>query len=126
MKYSPENYARALIEELQKTESVQSNELVKNFVSQIIRNGDFLSVDKILQRVEIESTKVLGGKNIEIEFARVVDKRLVEELSGVFTKQDMVNIKINPSLVAGVRITIDGEKELDNSIAKKVREIFSK
>jgi F0F1-type ATP synthase delta subunit len=124
MKYSPENYAIALTAELKKVSSADHDKLVKNFVAQIYRHGDFPALDKIEKAVEAELAKAAGGKVVEVEFAREVDKKSAELLTGKFTKNDVVKFRTNPSLVAGVRITVDGEKELDGSLRGKLNKIF--
>lgn len=125
MKYTPQNYAQAFCEELARTASEKQPILVKNFVASIYRNSDFLNLNKILKEISEILAKTKGGRVVDLEFAREVDRLLIEKCQKSFTAKDLVRIKLNPALVAGVRITINGEKEYDNSLTGKLKKVFS-
>jgi len=124
MKYSSQNYSTALILGTKNVSSTELDIRVKNFLAQIVRNGDFSNISKILYQIEVDQAKALGGKVIDIEFAREMDRILPEELFKVFSQQDIVNIRINSKLIAGVRVTVNGEREFDNSLHGKLNKVF--
>jgi F0F1-type ATP synthase delta subunit len=124
MKYSDTVYARALGEVLEKVSLGKIDTICKNFVQVIRKNGDFSRIDSIVLKVEEMLVKKNGGRMVSLEFARPAPKALVVKLRDIFSKNDKVEEIFNPSLVAGVRITIDGEKEFDNSLSKKLKKLF--
>ena len=65
-------------------------------------------------------TKEAGGRMVHLEFAR--EHEHIKKFK--FKPKDHVWMSINPSLVAGVRITIDGSSELDQSFKRKVNQLF--
>ncbi|MFA6354627.1 MAG: F0F1 ATP synthase subunit delta [Candidatus Paceibacterota bacterium] len=124
MKYQPEVYAQVLIEGLKSKNNSEENSFIKKFANSIKKNGDLPKIKKIIEAIERRIVKKDGGRVIEIEFARTVSETALAKLTGQFTKKDIIKTKINEQLVAGVRITIDGEQELDNSLQKKLAKIF--
>jgi len=115
MKYSPVNYAKAYIE---------TKPAPKDFLRVVEKFGDISRLKKIVAAIEELAAKEAGGHIIDMEFARGMEKKLVEKMKNKFTAKDIVHVSINPSLVAGVRITIDGTKELDNSFRRKINTLF--
>lgn len=124
MKYSREIYAKALIEAVEETPQGKKDEVIKRFLEILKKNGDLKRVDKIISLVSKYLTKKSGNRHIEIEIARELPAGLIKEISKNFGKKDQIEISINPQLVAGTRITIDGERELDNSLARKLHKLF--
>jgi len=126
MKYSPEIYAKILLQILGEAEGrKQQDEIVQRFIKTVQKNGDWTRINKILEAVEQKLVEKSGGRIIDVEFAREVGDFLRDKVKNYFSKKDKINIKINPALVAGVRITFDGDKELDYSFQKKLRKIFN-
>lgn len=93
-----------------------------DFLRVIEKNGDFSRLDKIIFAIEELATREAGGHMVHLEFARDVDK--MEKFQKKFGAKDHVRISINPSLIAGVRVTIDGSSELDESFKRKVNQLF--
>ena len=112
MKYAPSIYARAFWES--KPDS-------RKFLKAVGKNGDFARIDHIVAALENYTTKKNGGRVIHLEVAR--DQKLIEKFK--FTAKDRVRVSINPSLVAGIKISIDGERELDMSLTRKLNKLFS-
>ncbi len=105
MKYKAKEYARAIVQ------AKKFN--LQNFLRLLEKNGDVKKLKEIV---------VLIGKmkyrNVVIETARNV------KTNWRFGKNDRVEEKINPELVAGARITINGEKQLDFSLKNKLDKVF--
>ena len=111
MKYSPAIYAKVFLE---------TKPDIGRFLQVVEKKGDFGRIDKIVEAIEDLTTKEQGGRVVHLEFARETD--LAKKLK--FEPNDLVRVSINPSLVAGVRITVDGVKELDNSFRRKISNLF--
>ena len=111
MKYTPRLYAQAFLESKPDT---------KRFLSVVAKNGDLSKIDKIVAAIEELQTRQQGGRVVDLEFARDTD--MAKKFK--FKEKDLVRTRISPSLVAGVRITIDGTQEFDNSFKKKINHLW--
>lgn len=120
MKYSVNNYVGAFTEAIKKA---SQGEVVGGFVKLLKKTGDIKHSKKILEAIHKKLINEKGGKWVNVEVAR--DSALKKDLlKHNFSDKDHVNFSINPELVAGMRITIDGEKELNNSMQNKLNKLF--
>lgn len=115
MKYAPSIYARAFLD---------AKPDLKKFLSVVAKNGDFPRIDKIVAAIEEQETHGHGGKVVNVEFAREMDDATIKKVTKKFKDRDLVSVKIAPSLIAGMRITIDGEQELDGSFQRKINKLW--
>ena len=115
MKYPASIYARAFLDGTHDS---------KKFLSVIAKNGDMPGIKKIYNAVEELVTHRGGGRVVTLELAREVPKSQRTQLEKKFIAKDSVHIKTNPALVAGVRVTLDGEQELDQSLQRKLNKLF--
>ena len=118
MKYAPDTYAKAFLET--KPASRQGGPDPKRFLEVVTKNGDFSRIEGIVAAIEKAAVHALGGRMVELEFAR--ETPLSNKFK--FTAKDHIRVRINPLLVAGVRITIDGEQELDGSFQRKINKLW--
>ncbi|TSC75315.1 MAG: hypothetical protein G01um101430_522 [Parcubacteria group bacterium Gr01-1014_30] len=125
MKYSPELYARAFMETVAQASQVKQKALLSRFLEIIVKNGDYLGIKKILSKIEEAVVREKGGRMITLEFAREVEKELAERLKSSFSDNDHILTLLNPELVAGVRVLVDGESELDMSLQRKLKKLFT-
>ncbi|MBI3273672.1 MAG: F0F1 ATP synthase subunit delta [Candidatus Colwellbacteria bacterium] len=125
MKYSPKTYAAALMGALKNVPENSQSLLLRRFLEIITKNGDWAGIRKILSAVSEFSVRESGGRMVKLEFARAVPADFISKLSSVFRAEDYIEVAINTQLVAGVRLTIDGEKEFDGSLQKKLNRLFS-
>ena len=106
MKIKAKEYAQAIIG------SKQFN--LQNFLHILDKNGDRKKLREIVAWIEkMEHRKVV------VETARKT------KTVWRFEKNDIVEEKINPDLIAGARLTINGEKQLDFSLKNKLEKIFT-
>ncbi|MEK7137900.1 MAG: F0F1 ATP synthase subunit delta [Patescibacteria group bacterium] len=122
MKYSPQNYALALSSVLAK--SKEDKTVFSNFLKVIKKNGDQKILPKILDAFKKIEIKKKGGSHIKLEFAHEPTEAQIKSVTRKFSSHDWVETSTNPSLVAGVRITFDEEREIDNSLARKLNKLF--
>jgi len=125
MRYQPRIYARAFLEVIEKTKDLQRSEIMQRFFHIVRKNGDWSSMGKIFAAVRKAFVEKHGGRMVKLEFARPVEEKIVDRLRKLFSPKDHVDIAIHPRLVAGARITIDGEKEIDNSLQRKLAKLFA-
>lgn len=122
MKHSPRDYALALSESLEK--SKDHKHLISRFIEVVKKNGDHNILSKIFDTFKKIVTKKNGGSHIAVEFARTPTESQLSSITKKFSSKDWIETSINPSLIAGVRITFDGEREVDNSLLRKIHKLF--
>lgn len=125
MKYPAEEYAKALLEIFSREDKKDEGKISKRFVQILAKNGDLGNFEKIFLEIKKILTKKKKGKFIDLELARPLDKKLTDHVLKNFSDNDHVEIKYRPDLLAGCRILIDGEKELDFSFKSRLKKIFS-
>jgi len=124
MKYKPEIYAKALIAVIEKVPENKRDKITKRFVELVIDSGDIGRGDKILEAIQKLWAKETGRNLIKLEFARPVEKEIINKLKKNLSEKDLIEITQNPDLIAGVRVTINDEKELDNTLRHKLNTIL--
>ena len=125
MRYDRTLYARSLFEVLKKTPSSQYDLIIKNFWTMVVKYGDQSKVDSIVDSFEELVVKNNGGRVVSIEVAREISQDLSSKFHNLFKSLDLVRKSVNPKLVAGVRVEFNGELELDYSLARKFRKMFT-
>ena len=125
MKYPAPTYAKALLAVYHKASADQHSHIVKNFIRVLVKNGDVSSLAKIEVEIQKQLVKQKNGRMILVETARDLDDAVLKKIFSKFSTHDHVESKINPSLVAGVRVSINGEQELDISLARRLHSMFS-
>lgn len=118
MKIKSAEYAKALVEAM---ETKNDKKIIVNFFALLQKNGDLKKAKEIVQLTETLYLKKSGAKRLTIETARPVGKALLKNIA---KKGDVLEEKINPSLIAGVKIVIDNEKQLDISLKNKLDTIL--
>jgi len=111
-------YAQALVMAL----AGKKTGVFERFLKALERNGDTKKLKQIAALVEKMLLEKSGNKNVVVETARPAPKN---SLKGFIKGGDVVQEKINPALVAGIKIIVNGEKQLDFSLQKKLNEIFT-
>lgn len=124
MRYSLNNYVDALTGVLSETPNKDKETVLSNFVKLIAKNGDISKRDKIVEAVHKKVVGMNGGRWVIVELARQLPEPRMRIIKEMFSVKDHIDFKINPALVAGIRITINGEEELDNSLQGKLNKIF--
>lgn len=126
MRYVPQLYARAFVEVAApdltpKEETI----LVKNFLSLIVKNGDGYHLKEILAETEKLLRVKTGRRKIVIESARPLRQSPHTLLKHFLRPSDLTYEKIDPELIAGIKVTINDEEQLDGSLARKLKKLFS-
>jgi len=122
MKIKPKVYAEALTElMLLKKSAGDQEKIVKGFLKLLEKNGDIRKAKEILAKAQDLFIKKTGRRRVVLETARKADKKAF--LKEIEMAGDIVEEKISPELVAGIKITINDE-QLDFSLNKKLQNIF--
>lgn len=120
MKYSINNYVGAFTQAVKK---LSQEQVVASFVKLLKKTGDIKHSKKVIEAIHKKLVNEKGGKWVNIETARESALRK-EKLKHNFSEKDHLDFKINPELVAGARITINGEEELNNTLQNKLNKLF--
>ena len=121
MKYKIKDYAIALADIITSKKTYDKN-TVNNFLELLERRGDFKNAKKIVELAEKYYLRKRNNKKIQLETARKTNVKNL--LKNLYKAGDIIEEKINPALIAGVRVTIDNETEFDASLYGKLRRIF--
>jgi F0F1-type ATP synthase delta subunit len=124
MKYKVKDYAKALSEFLV-AKDVDEKKLASGFIKLLEKQGDLGKAKEILEKTEIFLAKKHGKKAITFETARKLTDHQKKSFSKFVEKGDVVKEKINPDLIAGIKIVVDGNKQIDYSMKNKINKIFS-
>ena len=117
---TPKQYARAFWEVAK--ESKDHKSVVEKFVGLLKRTGAWSKREIILKEIEKLQT---NESRVLVESARELEKNQKEELEKGLGKKGMFEYKINPDLMAGVRVTVDGSHQLDVSLRSIVRKVLN-
>ncbi len=123
MTYTPEIYARAVREAIDEASAGERDKVFKRFVSAVARRGDMRKLPAVAKELERSEVHSKGGRMVTIEFAREL-RRETSQFRNLLKPEDHLENRVNPDLVAGVRITIDEERELDFSLARRLNKMF--
>ena len=119
MKYKSKIYAKALADLISES---KDKHMVENFLSLLKKNRDFKRAKEIIVLAENELLKKTGNRRIILETARETETKDI--LKKNIKKGDILEEKINPDLVAGLKVTINGERQIDFSLKNKLDNIF--
>ena len=95
----------------------------KRFLQAVARKGDARKLPAVVRELERSDVHAKGGRMVTIEFARTLGHE-TSEFKSFLKPEDHLENRVNPDLVAGVRITIDEERELDFSLARRLNKMF--
>ncbi len=122
MKYPVKIYSKSLAQALVGKKDKEQEKILSNFVFLVKKNRDGSKLKKILEGAQNLYLKKIGKDKIVFEFARPKDNYL-KILKSIVKEGDVAEEKINPELIAGVKIIVNGEKQFDYSLANKIKNI---
>ncbi|MEK7150899.1 MAG: F0F1 ATP synthase subunit delta [Patescibacteria group bacterium] len=125
MKYPAHTYAQAFLEVVKNITPADKPKVIKRFIRVVSKNGDASRLPFIFKTIQKSFIQSTGGRLIDIDLARPASRSTTDELTKQFTKKDFIRFSIRPALIAGVRITINDEREYDNSFARRLKKIFT-
>lgn len=121
MKYKSRDYAKTLVEIMQ--DKKDGAKMVAGFLNFIKKNRDEKKLKEILKLTEKLYFKKTGNKKIVLETARSQNFKHSKLVENITKKGDIVEEKINKDLIAGVKIIVNEEKQLDFSMVKILQDI---
>jgi len=122
-------YARALADILDKPASVKTTawqgKIINNFVKLLVNTGYENKSKGILDLAEDLLLAKRGNRKITFETARKTTVSQRKLLESIVKKGDVLKEKINPELIAGVKIIINNSRQFDVSMQSKLQKLTS-
>ena len=119
----PQDYAEAFTK-AHLEGGVSDDVLIARLFASVKRNNDVRKLSAIARAVGMKLTRRAGGDDITITSARALSEHQRDEFIKTLKKNDAIHFDIDPALHAGVRISKNGEEELDTSLARKIARLF--
>ena len=116
-------YAKALAEIISQ-KPADEKKIINNFVKLLVNTGYERKSKEILDLAEDLLLAKQGKRKITFETARKTTSSQKKLLEKFVNKGDVVKEKINPELIAGVKIIINDNKQFDASMLSKLQNIF--
>lgn len=120
MKHNYKIYAKALVRALDL--KISEEKIISNFLNLLKKNNDLSQIKKIIDYAEKLLYEKSNQKKITVEVARNYEN-LINRFKEIFPNDDIL-LKINPSLIAGLKILINNEKQIDFSLKNKLNKIL--
>jgi F0F1-type ATP synthase delta subunit len=123
MKYKIRDYAEALAEILSEAHA-DDKKVLQGFIKLLERQNDLKKSKEIIDLAEFLLAKKNRKKSVVFETARELSDSQKKSLLSLTEKGDIIKEKINPELIAGVKIIIDNEKQLDQTLLNKINKLL--
>lgn len=115
-------YAKALADVLSKKEAPGAK-VVDNFVKLLVNAGYEGKAKEILDLAGDLLLAKQGKSKVTFETAREITVSQQKLLEKFADRGDVIKEKINPELIAGVKIIINDSRQLDGSLQSKLQQI---
>lgn len=117
-------YAKALSEVLLK-KGIDEKKIIDNFLKILLKTGQEKKAKEILNLAEDLLLAKQGKRKIIFETARKIAAEQKKLLNDTVKDGDVVKEKINPEIIAGIKIIINGSRQFDASMQSKLHNIFN-
>ncbi len=126
MKYPAHIYAKALVEVLAASDGSKSRDdaAAKNFLALVRKNGDEGHLEKILEEASRFARGKSGVRKVTIASARELTGSQNAAMAHFMKEGDVVERRIEPELIAGVKIVINDELQFDGSLKNKLNGVL--
>jgi F0F1-type ATP synthase delta subunit len=125
MKYAPKFYAKALAEVAAgQLSPAKEKEIIENFTKAVMDRGGRKQWPKIIAAAEQAMREKEGLRKVTVESARPL-KNAESDLKGFIRKEDILEEKVDPEIIAGIKITLDDARQFDGSLSRKLNRLFS-
>lgn len=125
MRYAIRQYAEALLGALENKSGRGRSETIRRFLFVMRKNKDWSKLGRILREVERQSLRRQGMQKIEVESAAPLSNELRKEIEKILGKKLVLEERIRPEFLAGVKILIDDEILIDASAKRGLDLLFS-
>lgn len=127
MKYPAHIYAKALAEAIVGAKGRNGKEqdaIILRFIALVRKNGDEAHLRKLVEEAARFVRGKSGVRKVTMETARSLGASQKKALAGFVKTGDILEEKIDPELVAGVKIIVNDELQFDGSLKGKLDKLF--
>jgi len=126
MKYPTHIYAKALVEVLADSHGPKErdDEVAKNFLALVKKNGDEGHLRKILEEASRFARGHSGVRKLTIASARELSPSQTKTMERFVKPGDIIERMIDPDLIAGIKITVNDEMQFDGSLKSKLNKVL--
>jgi F0F1-type ATP synthase delta subunit len=125
MRYTIRQYAAAFLAAYQDKSEIEQKKILRNFLSILRKNKDWVKLGQILHEVEKLYYRKTGLKKVEIETASFMET-LRQDIKNILGKNIFIKEKVNPEVLAGVKILINDEILIDATAQSQLRRMLAK
>lgn len=125
MRYAIRQYAEALLGALEDKSGRVQSEVIRRFLSVIRKNKDWSKLGRILHEVEKQSLRKRGMRKVEVESAAPLSRELIKEIEKFLGKKLVLEEKVRPELLSGIKILVDNELLIDASAKRGLDSLFA-
>ena len=119
MKQKSLNYARALVDVVEKKEDVK--ELGGSFIQFLQKENDLDLIYEIIEALDIVWKQRFGVSHVEVATAYPLEQKLKKELVAL-AKGASINEIVDKELIGGARLRID-ERIIDGTISQQLNQL---
>jgi len=112
-------YAKALVEVLSDPKA-NGESAAKHFLALVKKNNDEGHLKKILEEASRFARSKSGVRKVTVESARELNTKQKEAVKKFIKAGDVVVERIDPELIAGIRIILNDELQFDGSLKNKL------
>ena len=124
MKYTTTQYAESLWSVLKDCPAKEHKNIIKRFLSVVLRHGNSSELELILRAFEKEYLRKNKLHKVDIEMACSVPEKIKKEIKNILGKDIFFSERENMELGAGIRMIVDGELLIDASAKRKIEEML--
>ncbi len=126
MKIPSKLYAKVFSEMTKGKSPEEIQAMAKRLAGLIDRNGDAGRKEEILKFAEQYARELQGKHLLSIETARELPDRFYEEIAEKLGRGKYdIEKHVNEELVAGAKLTVDDERELDVTLRTILKNLFN-
>lgn len=125
MRHSPKQHASALLLAMADKSPEERKKILRQFLSLLSRRGDSPRLGLILREVERQYLREAGLKKVVLEAPNAVPAKVKKEVEGILGKNLLIQEKINPRILAGIKVLVNDELLIDASAETQLRKLFS-
>ena len=103
---------------------MEQQRLQRQFLVLVGQKGDSRRLGLILKEVEKQDLREQGLKKVLVETPDPITPQIKKGIREVLGKDILIQEKINPELIAGIKILINDEILVDASAKTQLRKLF--
>ncbi|MDP3795327.1 MAG: F0F1 ATP synthase subunit delta [bacterium] len=124
MKYTPRQYARALLEATAGVPQKEQKVRMRQFLKLLGRNGDRRQLARILSEVERQELRAQGLRKVLAETPNGLSPKVKNDIESILGNKVRIEESVRPELLAGVRLVVDGETLIDATAKRQIARMF--